>query len=135
MVTVYRKIILIKTKRPTSNDPNEEVKWLGTSLGLFTLRDKDSSCYRIFIELLKSTKQDKKLSSDEIAARLALTRGTVIHHMNRLMESGLVVVEGNKYTLRENNLNMLLDEIKKDIDNTYSDLKKIAEDLDRWLGL
>ena len=131
MRSVYRRVTIISGKKPITTNVNDEIRWLGGSLGLFNLRDKDSSCFRIFIELLKNSKKDEGLSSDEIAARSNLSRGTVVHHLNRLIESGLVVVDKNRYYLRENNLSILVEELKKDINRTMDDLKKIAENIDR----
>ena len=65
MIINEQKITLISTRRPRNKNVNEELKWLGASLGLFNVRDRDQSCFRIFIELLKSTKSDKNISSDE----------------------------------------------------------------------
>ena len=131
----HHRITIIKTRKPFEHNINEELQWLGSSLGLFNLRDKDKSCFRIFIELLKAAKRKQPLSSDELAARLNLTRGTVIHHINRLMDSGIVVHEKKKYLLRVDNLKDLVDEIEKDIERTCSGLKEVAEDIDRRLGL
>ncbi|MBI5072732.1 winged helix-turn-helix transcriptional regulator, partial [Candidatus Woesearchaeota archaeon] len=91
---IQQRITIIKIRRPVTQNLNEELQWFGTSLGLFNLRDKDKSCFRIFIELLKATKHNKSITSDELADHLALSRGTVIHHVNKLMETGLVVHEG-----------------------------------------
>ncbi|MFT4304727.1 MAG: winged helix-turn-helix transcriptional regulator [Candidatus Woesearchaeota archaeon] len=131
MRTYYRKVTIISGKKPTTTNVNDEIRWLGGSLGLFNLRDKDSSCFRIFIELLKNAKKEEGLSSDEIALKSNLSRGTVVHHLNRLIESGLVVVDKNRYQLRESHLSILVEEIKKDINRTMEDLKKIAENIDR----
>ena len=131
----HQKITIIRARKPVDENINRRLQWLGSSLGLFNLRDKDKSCFRIFIEFLKATKRRMALSSDELAYKLGLTRGTVIHHMNRLMESGLVTHEGNKYLLRVNNLSELVDEVRKDIDRTCSELKAVAEDVDKKLGL
>ena len=87
----------------------------------------------MFLELLKSAKAGSLLSSDDISAKLSLTRGTVIHHINRLIESGLVVHEGNTYTLRVSNLRMLIDELEKDARRTWEDLKDIAREIDEQL--
>ena len=136
MVHVHRyRITITSSRKPAERVINRELQWLGDSLGLFNLRDKDKSCFRIFIELLKSTKRKNPLSSDELASKLDLTRGTVIHHINRLMDSGIVVHERKKYLLRVDNLRELVDEVKKDIERTCSDLKEVAEDIDRRLGL
>ena len=136
MISIYhQKITIVRSRKPTENTINEELQWFGDSLGLFNLRDRDKSCFRVFIELLKSAKRKQPLSSDELAAKLRLSRGTVIHHINRLMDSGLVVHERKKYLLRVHNLKELVDEIKKDIERTCLDLKEIGDDIDRRLGL
>jgi predicted transcriptional regulator len=134
MSNVYRRITIIKIRKPVVNDVNEELRWFGSSLGLFNLRDKDSSCYRIFVELLKAARKGHGLTSDELAARLNLSRGTIIHHINKLVEAGIVVSEANKYLLRENSLSILINELKKDIERSYSDLEGVAKDIDRWMG-
>lgn len=131
----HQKITIIKFRKPLKKDINEELQWLGSSLGLFNLRDRDSSCFRIFIELVKSSRKKKPLSSDELAYKTGLSRGTVIHHLNRLMGSGIVVNEKNKYILRVENLKVLVEEIEKDVQRACSDLKEIAKNIDEELGL
>ena len=131
----YQRITIIKFRKPLKKNINEELQWFGSSLGLFNLRDKDSSCFRVFIELVKSSRKKKPLSSDELAYKTGLSRGTVIHHLNKLMGSGIVVSEKNKYILRVENLKVLVDEIEKDIKRACSDLKDIAKNIDEELGL
>ena len=135
MVFVRQRITIVTIRKPTDTNVNQELQWFGSSLGLFNLRDKDKSCFRLFIELLKSAKRREMLTSDELAARLELSRGTVIHHINRLMESGLVVHEGSNYTLRVESLSNLIEEVEKDIQRTCDDLKRIAKDIDKRLGI
>lgn len=135
MIRSYKRITIIQSRRPSARNVNDELQWLGTSLGLFNLRDKDKSCFRVFIELLKSAKRKQSLTSDEIASKLNLSRGTVIHHISKLMESGLVIAQGNKYLLRVDNLEYLIEELKRDTDRMYEDLKTVAKELDGLLGL
>jgi len=135
MVYIRQRITIVNIRKPSEHNVNHELQWLGSSLGLFNLRDKDKSCFRIFIELLKSTKADKPLTSDELAARLDLSRGTIIHHINKLMESGLVIHEGNRYILRVDNLKTLIEEVEKDIKRACDDLKDVAKEIDERLGL
>ena len=56
MALIQQRITIIRMRRPETPSLNEELQWFGSSLGLFNLRDKDKSCFRIFIELLKATK-------------------------------------------------------------------------------
>ena len=130
---IKRRITIIRTSKPLEKSINNELQWLGISLGLFNLRDKDKSCFRIFIELLKSAKKGILLSSDEIAEKLALSRGTVVHHLNKLMDSGLVIYTQRRYSLRVDKLENLIDELENDLKNSISELKKVAVDIDNWL--
>ncbi|MFA5141420.1 MAG: helix-turn-helix domain-containing protein [Candidatus Woesearchaeota archaeon] len=132
---VEHKITIITMHKPRVSDVNKELQWFGSSLGLFGLRDKDSSCFRVFIELLKARKMRSPLSSDEIAERTSLSRGTVIHHINRLMDSGIIIVIRNKYMLRSDNLKELISELKRDTESAWNNLQNIADEIDSKLGL
>ena len=135
MIYIRQRITIINLNKPSQYNINQELQWFGSSLGLFNLRDKDKSCFRLFIELLKSAKARNTLTSDELATRLTLSRGTIIHHINRLMESGFVIHEGNRYTLRVENLRSLIEEVEKDIKRACEDLKEVAREIDDRLGL
>lgn len=135
MIVRMQRITVVSVRKPGRRDLNQELQWLGDSLGLFNLRDKDKSCFRIFIELLKAAKRQRSLSSDEIAERLNLSRGTVVHHLHRLMETGIVITEDNRYMLRVDNLKTLVDELERDIKRVTEDLKDIASDIDSKLDL
>lgn len=135
MIRFHQKITIIDVRKPKAKNINQELQWLGTSLGLFNLRDKDKSCFRLFIELLKSAKLKKPLSSDELAYRLNLTRGTVVHHLNKLIEAGIVTHYKNRYMLRVDNLESLIDEVERDLKRTCETLRKAAKEIDDTLGL
>lgn len=135
MIYEFRKITIIKSRKPAQNDINKDLQWFSESLGLFNERDKERSCFRIFVELVKSSRRKQLLSSDELAERTNLSRGTVIHHINRLIESGLVSVYDGRYLLRVENLETLVAEVQKDLNRVFSDLKEIAQELDSELGL
>lgn len=135
MIIREQRITIIRVSRPRQHNVNDELKWLGHSLGLFTERDKDSSLYRLFVELIKSRRGNKLLTSDELAHRVGLSRGTVVHHLNKLLESGIVVSERNRYVLRVGNLEVLIEELRKDVRRTLDDLKAIAKQIDEELEL
>jgi predicted transcriptional regulator len=135
MIVTEKKIIFVYKRPPKTKNVNDSLKWLGESMGLFSLRDKDQSCFRIFIELIKTIKNQGGISSDELAYKLNLTRGTVIHHINRLINAGIVISDRNRYSLRVDNLHSLIEEIEKDVNGTIKELKCVADDLDKYLGL
>lgn len=132
MLIRHSRITIVKISKPKS-EINEELQWFGNSLDLFNMRDKDKSCFRIFIELLKATKKQNPITSDEIAQKLKLSRGTVVHHLNRLIESGIVMIVKNKYILRGNNLQELIEEIEADTTRTLQELKKVAKNIDEGM--
>jgi len=109
-----------------SKDINEELQYFCSSIGLFNLRDKDRSCYRIFATLLRSG----AMSSDELATQLNLTRGTVIHHLNKLMEMKIVEVRNYKYLIKGDTLLKVAQDIEKEVTRMLEELKNKASELD-----
>jgi len=130
-----KRITIIRIRKPSRTTLNEELQWFGNSLGLFNLRDRDKSCFRVFLELLKAAKMRHPMSSDEIANNLNLSRGTVVHHINNLIERGMVSQIRQKYALREPTLQELMQDLKKDSANMYDELENAAERIDELLGL
>jgi len=135
MIKEFHRITIIKVRKPIEKDVNKDLQWLSTSLGLFGERDKEKSCFRVFIELIKASRKQQALTSDDIAIRSHLSRATVIHHLNRLIESGIVVPYENKYLLRTDNLEELVEEVKRDTLRLFDDIRTMAEELDEELGL
>ena len=129
------RITLIKLRKPSLKNVNTDLQWFSESLGLFGERDKEKSCFRVFMELIKAIRMRRLLTSDNIAMKSNLTRATVIHHLRKLQESGLVVHENGKYILRNDNLEDLINEIKRDVFTLLQDMHDIAEELDDELGL
>ena len=130
-----RRISIVSIRRPPEQSVNDDLQWFGHALGLFGERDKDKSCFRIFIELLKAAKKHDYLSSDDLADSLGLSRGTVVHHLNGLMERGIVLHEGNYYALRGENLAELIQDLNRDMERAMADITAAAEELDRALKL
>lgn len=117
-------------------DLNEELQCLGAALGLFSPRDKDKSRFRIFIALIKALRtKGRGLTSDELAAQLDLTRATVIHHLDGLMDAGIVDSNRGIYQLRVDSLEDLVEQIKEDVSKTLDDLQDVARHCDAELGL
>ena len=135
MHTEFRRLTIVKIRKPVKKEINQDLQWFCSTLGLFSLRDKNSSCFRIFVELLKAARDNRPVSSDEIGYRLGLSRGTVVHHLNRLIDSGLIIPDKNGYVLRVSSLGELVELIKKDTEGIFQNLRDIAKDLDDDLNL
>ena len=133
VISEFRKITILRIRRPADTSLNSDVQWLSNSLGLVGLRDKSRSCFRIFVELLKAAKKNDYLSSDEMAYRPNLSRGTVVHHLNHLISSGIVVTHGTKYALRVKDLKQLVRTIREDLNESLTEIEEIAAEIDRQL--
>jgi predicted transcriptional regulator len=132
---IVRRITIIRTKQPQLESLNDAIQWFGGSLGLFSLRDKDKSCFRLFIELLKTARTQDIISSDDLAIRLGLTRGTVVHHLNKLLEAGIIINNRNRYELRVSSLTSLIDELERDSKKIFEEMRQVAHSVDTQLGL
>ena len=75
-------------------------------------------------------KADPPLSSDELAEKLNLSRGTIIFHINKLTSTGIVKTENRRYMLRVDNLKDLIEELESDITETVDNLKNVARKID-----
>lgn len=132
----FTRITIIRTQKPESYDVNALLQWFGGTVGLFSIRDKDRSCFRVFIELIKNGKKEGEgLTSDDLAELTGLTRGTVVHHLNRLMEAGMVLSQKNKYYLKTGSLEALVDVVRADVDKTFEALKEVGKKLDKVLDM
>lgn len=132
---VFRRITIIKVRQSHEPDVNEQLQAIGASLGLFSLRDKDRSCFRIFITLIHSMRQAAVLSSDEIAHLTGLTRGTVVHHLNKLMAGGIVEMDRGRYVLTFNSIEELINRVETNVQKTLEGLRATAQDVDDKLKL
>lgn len=119
----FKRITILRVNKPSHQDINDELQWLSKSLGLFSERDKEKSCYRVFLVLLK---EKKPMSSEEIADNTNLTRATVMHHMNKLIEAGIVDSMKDRYFLRDD-IDNLIDDIETDIMTTLKEMKKTTK--------
>ena len=129
------KITIYKIKKPSTNDLNQELQWFSQSLGLFSSRDKEKSCFRIFIALVEAKKSSRFLSSDELADKANLTRATAIHHLKNLEQHGLVKQEHNRYTLSSNSFSALIKQLAWESKQLFEDLEEVSEELDKKLQL
>lgn len=126
------KTIIIHGIEEPSSDLNEEIQWLCNSLGLFSKRDKEKSCFRIFLGLIKNK---KGLTSDEMASGSNLSRATVIHHLDRLIASNLVIMRKNKYVIRTASIEDLTEDIERDIIRIFKNIKEVSKKIDNELEM
>lgn len=130
-----RMVLVKKVRSPPPGSLDEDIDFICRSFGFFSLRDRQESAGRIFRLLVKECCGDEKgLSSDDIAEKLNLSRGAIVHHLNNFISTGLVSKEQNKYRIRSTSLQNCMDEIKEDLNRIFKQMLKIASEIDDKLG-
>jgi predicted transcriptional regulator len=82
---------------------------------------------------MKAGKTSKGLSSEAIADSTVLSRGTVVYHLNKLIEAGLVKEQSKKYYLEAESLEKLIDKLRMDTDQAFDTLSEIGKEIDKKL--
>lgn len=127
--------IVIKTVERVSNrTPPEFVKWLCEALGL-TEGDSESKVIdqKILEKLIIASRLGTSITSSELGKKEGIARSTVIYHLNRLINTGLVVKQGRKYYLRAIDVASTIKEIEYDTDKEFSRMHDAAKEFDRML--
>jgi len=127
------RILAIRTLPTVELD--KDLEWICRSLGFMESRDKQKTAYRIFRTLVHAANDNDGLSSDELASKLRLTRGTMVYHLNRMIKSGIAIYRGGRYKLRGRSLKSTLQEIQRDMERIFEDLYRVAETIDTTLSL
>jgi DNA-binding MarR family transcriptional regulator len=129
------RIIIRKIDLPAAGSLDDDIDYVCRSFGYFSDRDKQDTAGRIFQLLVKEAcGNNKGLNSDEIAERLNLTRGAIVHHLNSFITAGLVVRQRNVYKLRSQSLQKSIEEVQEDIERILGEMLRIANEIDGKLG-
>ncbi|MCW3996553.1 MAG: winged helix-turn-helix domain-containing protein [Candidatus Bathyarchaeota archaeon] len=127
--------VILSVRKPSTADYTADLEWFCRTFGFLESRDKQKTAYLIFKSLVEAAAHNTGLTSDELAEKLGLTRGTMIHHLNKLMKSGMVIFHEGKFKLRERSLKVTVEEIHRDINRLFENVVEIAETIDHTLGL
>ena len=130
-----KRFIVAEIKKPRDKGLDTDIEWMCECLGIVTPRDRDRTSTKILRVMLRAAKEDEGLSSDDIAGKVGVTRGTVVHHIKRYISSGVVVKHHTTYELRTNSLRDTLNEIELDMERTIRRMKQIAREIDDEMGL
>ena len=127
--------IVIKTvERASNKTPTGFVKWLCEVLDL--AEDNESAKaldQQILEKLIVASRLNTGITSSEIGKKEGIARSTVIYHLNRLINTGLVTKKGRKYYLRAIDVASTIKEMEYDIDREFSRIHDAAQEFDRML--
>ncbi len=117
---------------PDPHDPTSIIRWFCRVFGLAT-ETGGSLEEQIFQNFAEAAYTNKGLSSAELKLDTELSRSTVIYHLNRFIEAGLLVKHGRRYFLRASELSKAIEEIEYDIDREMSRMLNTAREYDRMM--
>ena len=120
---------------PVTKDRVSDVEWICQCFGFMEFKDEERTATRVFKALLDAGKTGKGLTSQEIARKVKLTRGAVVHHLNRMIRSGLVIRRGSYYELRVRSLEKTVEEVERDITRVFENLKAVAREIDDSMNM
>ncbi|MCL4373868.1 MAG: hypothetical protein M1360_03240 [Candidatus Marsarchaeota archaeon] len=122
------KIVIRSVERPRSDTPESIIRWFCNVLDLDSDIEED-----LLKKFIKAANQNKSISSSELKFE-NVARSTVIYHLNRFIDAGLVVRKGRKYMFRGPNMSSLIEEMEYDIDREMQRMLDFAKELDRQLA-
>ncbi|MFQ6125338.1 MAG: ArsR/SmtB family transcription factor [Candidatus Heimdallarchaeota archaeon] len=126
----FRYAFKVFRKFPVEN-LQDDIRWICHALDLIHPRDKDETVIRVFKTIIESAREGRGLTTTEIAEKLGYTRGTILNHLKRLVQNGLVIQRHSLYELREHSLFHTIQRIKEDVIRFVEDLLHVSEFIDR----
>jgi predicted transcriptional regulator len=120
---------------PLKVDKDSDIEWICRCFGFLEPRDKMKTAARIFAALLGVLGEKDGVSSDDLAEKVGLSRAAVVHHLNRMTSSGLIVRRDGVYRLRAENLENTIIEVQRDVNRIFENVTRIAREIDRSMNV
>ncbi|MGC8586301.1 MAG: hypothetical protein ACP5K5_02015 [Candidatus Micrarchaeia archaeon] len=122
------KIVIKSIERPRAETPDALIKWF---CNVFDLDDEIEA--EMLKRFIKAASANRGISSSEFKFG-SVARSTVIYHLNRFIDAGLVVRKGRKYIFRGSNMSSLIEEMEYDINREMQRMLDFAKELDRQMS-
>ena len=128
MTMTTRTITIIHRERPYSDELEENLQWLLSSLGV---ADAMLKRYARILEHMAT----KNMNTTELSELLGDPRTSISYHISKLVDMGLLVKEGRSYRLRAATFLRSIEEMERDVIRMFEDMKKVARTIDEKMGL
>ncbi len=126
------KIEIRAIERPDENDPVKMIRWFCATFGM-SGSEEDSIEEQILKDFVFSQRKEDGLASSEIQFDRVVARSTVIYHLNRFIDAGMIVKKGRRYYLRANEMSKVIEEIEYDIEREMKRMIDTAKEFDRMM--
>ncbi len=130
------RIIIRIVERPDLDDSKKMIKWFCEVFGLADDNDSfNSISEQILKNFIEAAHSSTGLSSSELNLHTDLARSSVIYHLNRFVDAGLLVKKGRKYYLRASEMQKAIEEIEYDINREMQKMIDTAREFDRLMEM
>lgn len=109
-------------------DP-DEIEGLCKALHIITKRDTDGTVTTVIRTMLTKS-AGQPIGSSELADLTHLKRVTIIHHLKRLLKSGLVRKQEHKYVLCPSGFLEIVRQKRAEAEEMFDDAERLAKSLD-----
>jgi predicted DNA-binding transcriptional regulator len=127
------RIVIRFVERPDVNNPEKMLKWFCDVFGLSSEGSLDSIEVQILGNFATAAYKNQGIASSELKLDTKLARSTVIYHLNRFIDAGLLVKKGRKYYLRASEMQKAIEEIEYDINREMQRMLDTAKEFDRMM--
>jgi predicted transcriptional regulator len=129
------KIEINTVEKPIKKHENDILRWFCLELGLTTKDDEEGIEIAILKNFIIAAYKNKGITSLKLKDMLnyPLARSTVIYHLNRLINAGLIVKKGRYYFLRGTVMSRTIEELEYDLNKEFRRMIETAEQLDKLM--
>ncbi len=126
------KIVIRTVNKPEKQNFDELIAWFCRSFDLS--EDENSLESTMLKEIVGTSFSGSGITSKELNNKLATPRTTVIYHLNRFINSGLIVRKGRRYFLRSQDMESTIEELQADMFREFNRMIEFAEKLDQIMS-
>ena len=114
--------------RPQKDDLDHLSSWF---CEVFDLNDKENNIEPLMLKrlIIKSISGDG-VTSKELQKDLETPRSTVIYHLNRFIDAGLIIRKGRNYYLRSDDLASTIEDIQAEMIREFDRVITLAQKID-----
>lgn len=127
------RITIKKLEKPFEKDIEKDMDWLCSCLG-FCKETQQKIAPQLFKKIVEHISKGEKPTSTQLSTEVGMSRGAVIHQLNRLIAAGLIRKDGRGYCLRGGSIYRTIKEVEHDMQWIFEDLEQMALDIDEQLG-
>ncbi|VVB56488.1 Uncharacterised protein [uncultured archaeon] len=128
-------LTVIRTRRAASDSGEDDpLEVFCRRLSIISHRDMDGTVTVVFRSMLTSGRT-RPVGSSELAELTQLNRVTIIHHLQRLEQMGLVEHTERKYRLAVSDLSEAVERMREEMLRSFDEAGNLALRLDRQMGI